>query len=33
VQRRVPEVLDLVSEDFLRVGLLAAIPARRSQTL
>ncbi|MCU1303040.1 MAG: hypothetical protein JWQ87_3324 [Candidatus Sulfotelmatobacter sp.] len=33
VQRRVPEMLDLVSEDFLRVGLLAAIPARRTETL
>ena len=27
VQRRVPEVLDLLSEDFLRVGLLAALPS------
>jgi len=28
IQRRVPEVLDLLSEDFLRVGLLAALPAK-----
>ena len=28
VQRRMPQVLDLLSEDFLRVGLLAALPSR-----
>jgi hypothetical protein len=28
VERRLPQVLDLLSEDFLRVGLLAALPAR-----
>jgi len=33
VQRRVPEVLDLLSEDFLRVGLLAALPAKKSETV
>lgn len=31
VQRRVPEVLDLLSEDFLRVGLLAALPSKRRE--
>jgi hypothetical protein len=29
VQRRLPLVLDLLSEDFLRVGLLAGLPSRR----
>src|SRR5580700_2078530 len=29
VERRLPEVLDLLSEDFLRVGLLAGLPSRR----
>jgi hypothetical protein len=29
VARRLPEVLDLLSEDFLRVGLLAGLPSRR----
>ena len=28
VERRLPEVIDLLSEDFLRVGLLIAIPAK-----
>ncbi|MGB8761221.1 MAG: hypothetical protein WCD01_10035, partial [Candidatus Sulfotelmatobacter sp.] len=29
VERRLPQVLDLLSEDFLRVGLLAGLPSRR----
>jgi hypothetical protein len=29
VERRLPEVLDLLSEDFLRVGLLTGLPSRR----
>jgi len=29
VERRLPEVLDLLSEDFLRVGLLVGLPSRR----
>ena len=29
VARRLPEVLDLLSEDFLRVGLLSGLPSRR----
>jgi|HubBroStandDraft_1064217.scaffolds.fasta_scaffold54056_2 hypothetical protein len=29
VQRRLPLVLDLLSEDFLKVGLLAGLPSRR----
>jgi hypothetical protein len=29
VERRLPQVLDLLSEDFLRVGLLAAAPSKR----
>ncbi|MGA9542104.1 MAG: hypothetical protein WBQ85_00935 [Candidatus Sulfotelmatobacter sp.] len=29
VARRLPEVLDLLSEDFLKVGLLAGLPSRR----
>ncbi len=29
VARRLPEVLDLLSEDFLRVGLLVGLPSRR----
>ena len=29
VERRVPQVLDLLSEDFLRVGLLAPAPSKR----
>jgi hypothetical protein len=29
VAHRLPEVLDLLSEDFLRVGLLAGLPSRR----
>jgi hypothetical protein len=29
VARRLPEVLDLLSEDFLRVGLLTGLPSRR----
>jgi hypothetical protein len=29
VERRLPQVLDLLSEDFLRVGLLAAQPSKR----
>jgi hypothetical protein len=29
VTRRLPEVLDLLSEDFLRVGLLSGLPSRR----
>ena len=29
VQRRLPQVLDLLSEDFLRVGLLSALPPKR----
>jgi hypothetical protein len=29
VERRLPEVIDLLSEDFLRVGLLAGLPSRR----
>jgi hypothetical protein len=28
VERRLPEVLDLLSEDFLRVGLLVALPSQ-----
>lgn len=28
VERRLPQVLDLLSEDFLRVGLLAGLPAK-----
>ena len=28
VQRRLPQVLDLLSEDFLRVGLLATLPSK-----
>ncbi len=32
VQRRLPEVLDLLSEDFLRVQLLSAVPPRRKST-
>jgi hypothetical protein len=28
IQRRLPQVLDLLSEDFLSVGLLAALPAK-----
>jgi DNA-directed RNA polymerase specialized sigma24 family protein len=28
VQRRLPLVLDLLSEDFLKVGLLVAVPAK-----
>jgi hypothetical protein len=31
IQRRVPEVLDLLSEDFLEVGLLVALPLRRGR--
>jgi DNA-directed RNA polymerase specialized sigma24 family protein len=30
IDRRVPEALDLLSESFLAVGLLAAIPPRRN---
>jgi hypothetical protein len=29
VERRLPQVLDLLSEDFLRIGLLAGLPSRR----
>jgi hypothetical protein len=29
IERRLPEVLDLLSEDFLRVGLLVGLPSRR----
>jgi hypothetical protein len=29
VQRRLPQVLDLLSEDFLKVGLLAALPSAK----
>jgi hypothetical protein len=29
IQRRLPQVLDLLSEDFLRVGLLVALPSKR----
>jgi hypothetical protein len=29
VERRLPQVLDLISEDFLRVGLLTELPAKR----
>jgi DNA-directed RNA polymerase specialized sigma24 family protein len=29
VERRLPQVLDLLSEDFLRVGLLTGLPSRR----
>jgi hypothetical protein len=29
IARRLPEVLDLLSEDFLRVGLLSGLPSRR----
>lgn len=29
LQRRVPEVIDILSEDFLRVGLLTAIPPKK----
>jgi hypothetical protein len=29
VERRLPQVLDLLSEDFLRVGLLAAVPSKK----
>jgi|SRR5580658_31501 hypothetical protein len=29
IERRLPQVLDLVSEDFLRVGLLSAQPSKR----
>jgi DNA-directed RNA polymerase specialized sigma24 family protein len=29
IQRRLLEVLDLLSEDFLKAGLLAELPARR----
>lgn len=32
IQRRVPEVIDLVSEEFLRVGLLTELPPRRRET-
>jgi hypothetical protein len=32
VQRRLYEVLDLLSEDFLRVGLLVALPSRRGSS-
>jgi DNA-directed RNA polymerase specialized sigma24 family protein len=28
IERRLPQVLDLLSEDFLRVGLLVALPAK-----
>ena len=31
VERRVPEVLDLLSEDFLEVGLLVALPSREKR--
>jgi hypothetical protein len=31
IQRRLPEVLDLLSEDFLKVGLLAALPAKKGE--
>jgi hypothetical protein len=31
IERRVPEVLDLLSEDFLEVGLLVALPVRRGR--
>lgn len=29
IERRLPQVLDLLSEDFLRVGLLVVLPCRR----
>jgi hypothetical protein len=32
IQRRVPEVIDLVSEEFLRVGLLTVLPPKRRET-
>lgn len=32
VQRRLPQVLDLLSEDFLRVGLLAEAPSKRGSS-
>lgn len=32
IQRRVPEVIDLVSEEFLRVGLLTELPPKRRET-
>jgi hypothetical protein len=32
VERRLPQVLDLLSEDFLRVGLLAELPSKRGSS-
>jgi DNA-directed RNA polymerase specialized sigma24 family protein len=32
VERRLPQVLDLLSEDFLRVGLLAAMPPKKGSS-
>jgi DNA-directed RNA polymerase specialized sigma24 family protein len=29
LERRLPEALDLLSEEFLRVGLLTGVPSRR----
>ena len=32
IERRLPEVLDELSEDFLRVGMLVELPARRPRS-